>query len=398
MKNLIPFFAFISFLIIGNRAYSQSQEENLQEVVKLYNEIKIFNKTLEESRNDEILKGIDDKVNTALDLTKKVLVSGNDMQIKAVQHFITLTVYESAKAGEIMGYDDLAFMKLIALDKYMNGILSDVFPIEYRYSGQENTITIADFLPIQTEYFETLGNVAYRAEKYKEADHYLRLYVWNDLATVESSFFAYNLLVEIKQIQDDLISDEKYARYAYLLIKNYYMLDDDIKKIVIENKDIHTVKECMEILIREGLKPDRTKNEFGFIAQGTAIAAQHYKWNEDVLELYEICYKNYYQNAQFGLIYAFNENLESYKFSKDAEAYARTMQRDDPTKAEYVGKSATLRMSNNPYDSTFKQDDCDKLEEIANNFKYWNEPTQELEFRNRLEDCKQNNSKSKRKK
>ena len=397
MKRLLRSCLLASLLLSGLiTASAQSPSGDLRKGIQsfytLLDFVDLFGQKLEiEDFKD--LKTYADSSLFYLNRTWETLDTGDK---KVATYFMFRTMLEYGKALERVEQYQVAYDELKPMQETTGSFSPAFFPVEYEYENERRSVSWDSFTADRADYYEVLGSVCARLEKYDEAVTFTRKYLSGEYTTPEQNLLAINVLFDIRDAKPELVSDEDFGRDVLNYLRSYLALDADLKEVLEEAGEYLTGQECCAILAIESIKPDASPSSIGFCAQAADLVSSDTAFASQALQLYEISFRNYRSDARPGLIYAFVPELPAYEFARKAESLARSMSAAAPVRAEFVGLSATAQLAVTAFDDTYKVQNCSKLEQVADNYKYWKKPDEESKYRKLAESCRKDREKADR--
>lgn len=378
-------------------ANSQTVSENLDRLVELYDNIDEKLEFYEQFNEDTvILEALIDYTDAAK-LFTEVINNGNEAQQNAAKFIL---IFISHDYGVLLSYSEkynTAEVVFNSILKPMNSVASSYFPITYQYKGKEFKITLDNYKAIQAEFFYYYALSLYNNFKFEEAVTNYEKYIQLPLAQDELKITAlYNILFShqkkkfLSETKTGILNDEKLALYTYNYLNIYYSLNDEAKIRVNKNsllKPLNVITYMMNFSNND-VSSASAMNYVGLI---TNLTAKHEKQSKEVLDLYEMCFKNLKTNADYGIIYAFDKSLPAFDFENSAQEYALSMRGIDKVKAESVGFKAIDQMTQ------ITESKCEKLLVIAEAYAKWGDYNSEKGYRKQAENCSKEKLKLERK-
>jgi hypothetical protein len=304
---------------------AQTTVENLQNAVQEYNAMREYmNGFNAKTVNDDHLSAVKNRMNKGLPMLEKVLKDGTPEQIKTAQYFKSNFKYQYSFVLGMMGKNAQAYDVLKEIERDITSLTGSDFPLRYEYFGKNFIINWDNFSATQAEYLTSMGEVAYNLSRFEDAIKFTRMALNHSSTTNWLKYIAVNKMLDIYNKKTSLLSDAEYHDFALKSMKQYDALVDENKQTVKDNNYPTTLRGADIILNKAGQNPSAANIQL--CAEAAPLAAKYEKSQANALKLFELCYRNNY-----------NERDE---FHRVAVSLAKIFVSSDKDRALYVGTTA----------------------------------------------------------
>lgn len=352
MKKLLLLATFAaSFFLPAITCLAQTTVAQLEQGVEQYNAMRTYIAGLTiKNITDENITDVKMRMTKGVALLDKVIREGNSDQIKAARYFKLNYKYQLGFVYGMKGYNNQALDVFKEIEKEFTSFSSSDFPLRYVFFEKNYIIDWEDFAPTQAEFYTVLGELAYNLGKYEDAARVTRLAIAHPNLNDWLRYISYNKMLDVANKDPQQLGEAELQEYALKSIQAYDKLTDDYLKTVEEYKYPKVLRGVRTLLI--SVERNRTPLALERCAAAAPIAAKHEPQSDEVLQLYELCYRN----RQTG----------DAAYHTAAEAYARKMAAVNNQRATYVGLAATDNIA-----KTANLYDCEALASLAEKYRFW---------------------------
>jgi tetratricopeptide (TPR) repeat protein len=216
---------------------AQTPKENLEKGVEIYNALREYShKLVPTTVSSENVKEIKSRIERGISLFDKVAKEGNVDQIKLVKYFNNNFQYELGFMYGLKGDNKTSYEVYKAIENNFSAYKSTDFPIQYEYAGKNAKITWDNFVFVQAEYFTCMSEASYNLGKYEDAYAVTKNALKNKNLTNWLKYTSIHKLMDIRNKNKALVSDDEYQDFAIKSMKAYTELSNDDKKVVSDRK------------------------------------------------------------------------------------------------------------------------------------------------------------------
>lgn len=221
--------------MISSKFSAQSDADILEQCVEKYNEL---NDALGGIQDKQDKVAFADSLYEAAQENRQrlaLLITSQDAEVaKCAKYFHLNSKYQFAFAYGAAGSSKKCFQYMEEIEKDVEGYTESVFPIRYKFHGQNFVITWDNYSPTKLEYYVAYGELLQRDKKSLKAKSVLE----NALALVGDntwlSYVLYDNLIKVKLSLAEY--DEFIVKYGAAQLGAYYRLDESNLKTVADNK------------------------------------------------------------------------------------------------------------------------------------------------------------------
>lgn len=394
LRNTKHFWITSIIIIISSLKLSaQSAQENLDNGYKAYTELSEEIEKISGPTTQDVAENISLKASAAIDFFGRGFTDGDTQQKLACTYYQTATCSKMAQVLTNLGAYQEALDWFIACDKEVSQISKIAFPLKFQIQGYLKTIDVSDFTPIKNNHYYHFGLLSFKTKEWARSREKFAEVI--DNLPAEQKYIAYNCYVDMQVRSPWLFADkeEQSKNWIQSIISYTEVLshngNQEIKEMS-QTKPLTAAKAVFDL----GSEENASQGTLGHCAQIATYLVKADSLNVYALKIYNLCFRKYRSCFENGYDCIFTGSNPLLEFCQTAEQYARTMVNYDKTMAEFVGLSATKKMS------VFILDlgGCGAFFKHADNFKFWNSPTEEIKYRKMGENCYAADQKNKKRK
>ncbi len=356
-------------------AQAQTQTENLQKGVEIYNALREYEDGLVASTlTAEEIADVKNRMTKGIVLLDKVIKEGNAEEIRAARYFKNNFRYEYLFVLGMKGQNAAAYEICKEIERDMTGYTAADFPIKYVFFDKNYVINWDNFSSTQAEYLTGYAEIAYNLQKYEDAVRLGRQTLTHPGTSNWLRYIALFKMLDIYDKSNASITEVEQLDFALQSIQAYNKLTESERKTVADNK-YPTDARGVNIILDKAIKNVPAALERSGEA---ALASSQGPLNEKTLQLFEL----FYRSKQPG----------DANFNTAAEIYARKTSVLYTAKATSVGISAIDRTA-----LAIAPTDCAGLSNIIEKYTYWKQLTKAEEYRKKQQKCLDNEAKARKK-
>ena len=306
------------------------------------------------------------RVDKGVALLDKVIKEGTADQIRTARYFKTMLYNEQAFMFGMKGDNRRALDVYNLIEADMSNYTESDFPMRYIFFEKNYVIKWENFAATQAEFLTGLSEVNYNLSKYEDALRLARKALKHPAITDWLHYIALNKTLDISNKRPDLLPEGEKLDIALKSIFAYDKLDENNKEVAAKNK-YPTYKRGMNLLLEDVQRKNNRESAMR-AAEALPVLSRSEANSNAVLQLFEACYKNGVPG--------------DLAFAENADAYARTMQSADATRATYVGVSAVDRIA-----ALKAANDCEGLRNLAERYNFWKQSAKAQQYNKLADKC-----------
>lgn len=378
MKKLLLLAAFGTLgVLLSDQCLAQTTVNLLEQGVEQYNAMRTYIGGITiKNITDENVEDVKTRLTKGVALLDKVIKEGNSDQIKTARYFRLNYKYQMGFVYGMKGNNSKAMETFREIEKEFTSFSSSDFPLRYVFFEKNFIIKWEDFAPTQAEFYTAFGELAYNMNKYNDASRVLRLALVHPNLNEWLTYICYNKMLDIADKDPQQLGEAELQEFALKSIQSYDKLPEESLKTV-DEYNYPKVLRGVRILLNS-VEINRTPLALERCATAVPVAAKREPKSDEVLQLYELCYRNHLSADA--------------AFHTAAEAYARNMASTSSQRATNVGLAATDNLA-----KAASMTDCEAMTTLAEKYRFWKKTELAGQYETKAQTCIEERAKAAKK-